>query len=328
MLPLLRVSGLRVEFVGPGGKRIHAVNGANFEVRRGEVLGMLGESGSGKTTIAKALLQMLPRTALIKEGSIEFEGNNLLQLEPREMQKLRGARIARIPQEPGLALSPVMKVGDQIAEVIRAHHRWSWKLCREEAAALLGRVQLSTPDRTMYDAYPHQLSGGQQQRVVIAQALACQPALVIADEPTASLDTETQDQILQLLRTLRAEQETALLLITHDPRILRGFANRVAVLYGGHIVEEGTLGQVFDSSRHPYTRALLDCLPKPPEDYRPGARPRLMTIPGSAPDPGFVPAGCSFAPRCTERLNVCDQRPPAAIETDEQRRVECFLYGG
>jgi oligopeptide/dipeptide ABC transporter ATP-binding protein len=328
MPSLFRVLELRVEFVESRRKRIHAVNGASLEVRHGEVLGVLGESGSGKSTIARASLRLLPKSAEIAGGAIEFEGRDLLLLKEADMEKLRGARIAMIPQEPSLALNPVMKAGDQIAEVIRAHRDWSWNRCREEAGSLLERVHLSMPNRRMYDAYPHQLSGGQQQRVVIAQALACQPALVIADEPTASLDSETEEEILKLLRELRADQKTSLLLITHDPRILHGLADRVAVMYAGRVVEEGSLEQVFCEPRHPYTKALLACAIPAPGEYTPASGMRLPTIEGSAPDPGFIAAGCAFAQRCAERVKQCELRPPSPVETEDARRVECFLYGG
>jgi oligopeptide/dipeptide ABC transporter ATP-binding protein len=231
-----------------------------------------------------------------------------------------------IPQEPGLALNPVMKVGDQIAEVIRAHRDWSAKPCREEAEALLERMHLSSPDRRMYDAYPHQLSGGQQQRVVIAQSLACEPALVIADEPTASLDSETEEEILQLLRKLKADRKMSMLLITHDPKILTGLADQVAVMYGGRVVEKGSLDQVFREPRHPYTRALLACVPPAPGDSG-LAGGRLPTIEGSAPDPEFIPVGCTFAPRCAQRMKLCESQAPSAVEMEDAGRVECFLYG-
>ncbi len=327
MLPLLKVIGLRVEFVQPPRKRIHALNGASLEVQHGEVLGVLGESGSGKSTIAKASLRLLAKNAEITGGAIEFEGRDLVRLKEPEMEKLRGARIAMIPQEPGLALNPVMKAGDQIAEVIRAHRDWSWKRCRQEASDLLERVHLPSSDRRMYDAYPHQLSGGQQQRVVIAQALACQPALVIADEPTASLDSGTEQEILKLLRELKA-QEMSLLLITHDPKILAGLADRVAVMYGGRVVEEGSLDQVFREPRHPYTKALLACVPPAPGEYTRASGMRLATIEGSAPDPELIAPGCSFAPRCAERVKRCESHPPSSIALEDAREVECFLYGG
>jgi oligopeptide/dipeptide ABC transporter ATP-binding protein len=328
MPPLLRVLGLRVEFVESPRKRIHAVNGASLEVCHGEVLGILGESGSGKSTIAKASLRLLPKSAEVTQGVIEFEGRDLFQLKEREMANLRGARIAMVPQEAGLALNPVMKVGDQIAEVIRAHRDWGWKRCRQEAGILLERTHLHSSGRRMYDAYPHQLSGGQQQRVAIAQALACQPALVIADEPTASLDSETEEEILKLLGELRLEQELSLLLITHDPKILSGLADRVAVMYGGRIVEEGRLHQVFRGPRHPYTKALLACAPDPlgKRTGKPGTR--LATIEGSPPDAELIPPGCVFAPRCAERMEHCESHAPSSIALEGPGHVECFLYGG
>jgi oligopeptide/dipeptide ABC transporter ATP-binding protein len=328
MPPLLRVLGLRIEFVESTRKRIHAVNGASLEVWHGEVLGILGESGSGKSTIARASLRLLSKTVEITEGTIEFEGRDLFRLKEHEMEEIRGARIAMVPQEPGLALNPVMKVGDQIAEVMRAHRDWSWKRCRQEAGSLLERVHLHSSERQMYDAFPHQLSGGQQQRVAIAQALACQPALVIADEPTASLDSETEADILSLLSELRVEQKMSLLLITHDPKILVGLADRVAVMYGGRVVEEGRLDRVFREPRHPYTKALLACAPPAPghSTRSPGAR--LTTIEGSAPDPELVMAGCVFAPRCAARLKQCESHAPSSIAVEGAGQVECFLYGG
>jgi peptide/nickel transport system ATP-binding protein len=180
----------------------------------------------------------------------------------------------------------------------------------------------------MYDRYPHQLSGGQQQRVVIAQALACQPSLVIADEPTASLDSDTEKEILRLFTELMAERKMSLLLITHDPKILRDLADRVVVMYAGRVVEEGLVGQVLHEPRHPYTRALLACAPGVTEERRFSAGMRLPTIEGSPPSPEFVSVGCSFAPRCAQRGEMCDIRPPAAVETEVARHVECFLYGG
>jgi oligopeptide/dipeptide ABC transporter ATP-binding protein len=327
MLPLLKVRGLRVEFAVSPRRRIRALNGASLEVRRGEALGLLGESGSGKSTLAKASLGLLQKSAEVTEGAVEFEGRDVLRLRERELEKLRGAQMAMIPQEPGLALNPVMKVGDQIAEVLRAHRDWSRKQCRNEAGALLERVHLQSSARQMYDAYPHQLSGGQQQRVAIAQALACQPALVIADEPTASLDSETEEEILKLLQELKAEQRMALLLITHDPKILGGLADRVAVMYGGRVVEEGSMEQVFREPRHPYTKALLACIPPAPGESVRAPGTRLATIGGSAPDPELVPGGCCFAPRCADRVKRCESHAPSAVALEDARQVECFLYG-
>ena len=326
MQPLLKLLGLQVHFAEARGKRIHAVNGAFLEVRSGEVVGVLGESGSGKSTIARALLRLLSNRASVRAETMEFDGRRLLELDEPEMERVRGAGISMIPQDPGQALNPVIKVGDQISEVVRAHRGWSPKRCRQEAEVLLQRVHLASSSRRFYDAYPHQLSGGQQQRVVIAQALSCQPALVVADEPTASLDSTSQQEVLDVFCELKREKQMSVLLITHDPRILAGLADRVAVVYGGRIVETGSLDQVYGQPRHPYTRGLLACAGSEGGKLPAGAR--LPTIEGSSPDAEFLPAGCSFAPRCTSRLEGCDTRRPSAVELEHEQRVECFLYGG
>jgi oligopeptide/dipeptide ABC transporter ATP-binding protein len=324
---LLHISALGVQYPGIGGRIFHALNGASLCANRGEVVGLLGESGCGKSTIAKACLRLLPRGARITAGEIEFDGKNLLRLTEREMQKVRGAQISLIWQEPSLALSPVMRVGQQVAEVLRAHRSWNAKRRKEEAEVLFGRVGLSGGERRIFDAYPHELSGGQQQRVAIVQALACAPALVIADEPTASLDSETEEEILHLLRVLTAESNLSLLLITHDPRILIGLADRVAVMYGGRIIEEGPLEQVFCRPFHPYTKALLACIPPAPSETRPNPAVSLPTVAGSAPDPELVSECCTFSPRCGKRMEVCDVRRPVAVAV-ASGHVECFLHGG
>ena len=257
MAPLLSVRDLRVEFSAPDRRSIHALNGVSLEMQPGEALGLLGESGSGKSTLGKSLLRILPSKARATSGAIEFEGRDLLRCSARDLQKIRGARISRIPQEPGLALSPVMRVGDQIAEVIHAHQdrgrdqSSGWKASCTAASALLERVNLrGTPARRIYDAYPHQLSGGQLQRVVIAQAIACGPALVIADEPTASLDPGTEAEILDSLRSLRAEKNLAILFITHDPRILGNFAAaQVVFLRIESLLDERPLGAKKNETR-------------------------------------------------------------------------------
>lgn len=327
MPPLLKILDLQVQFIGSQGKRVHAVNGTNLEMQHREVLGLLGESGSGKSTVARTLLRLLPKNAQATARSIEFEGLELLALAENKLEKIRGARIAMISQDPGLALNPVRKVGDQIAEVILAHRDWRWRRCQEEAEVLLERVHLNDPDRRMYEAYPHQLSGGQQQRVAIAQAVSCQPALVIADEPTASLDSSMESEILSLLTELKTEQNMSLLIITHNPALLRGLASRVAVMYGGRVVEEGFLDRVFQEPQHPYTKALLACVPPTPGErvLLPGMR--LPTIEGSSPDSEAVPAGCSFAPRCAQRMQKCEVQHPFPVQTEDVRHVECFLYG-
>jgi peptide/nickel transport system ATP-binding protein len=327
MTPLLQVEELHVHFLGPATK-ICALNGTRFELAHGEVLGILGESGSGKSTLAKALMRLLPKPALISKGAIQFEGQNLLALTEAEMARIRGAQLSFISQDPGQSLSPVMRVGDQIAEVIHAHRDWNWNRCRAEATSLLDLVHLSSDNRRMYDAYPHLLSGGEQQRVVIAQALACNPSLIIADEPTASLDSSTADEILELFRELKEERGMSLLLITHDPTILRGLANRVAVMYSGRIVEIAPLSQIYNRPRHPYVRALLDCAAPPTANRLTAPHTRLSTIAGSSPDPARLAEGCSFSPRCPERLEKCQMRPPVSVEVERESSVECFLYEG
>ncbi|HEY2460214.1 MAG TPA: ABC transporter ATP-binding protein [Candidatus Acidoferrum sp.] len=325
MSELLTVDELCVAYVGGGGVRVRALAGASVGVNAGEVLGVLGESGSGKSTLAKTLLRVLPRNSVVTGGAIQFDGRELLALSEREMRRVRGAGMAMVPQEPGQALNPVMKVGDQIAEVIRAHRDWNWKRCRAEAESVLERVKLRSEGRRMYDAYPHQLSGGQQQRVAIGQAVACNPALIIADEPTASLDSTTEGEILELFRELRDERKISVILITHDPEILRGLADRVAVMYAGRVVEDAPTAQIFGNARHPYVRALLACVP--PEVGVRTADYRLRTIAGAPPlNLESVSEGCSFSARCVERMDKCGSSRPVARELEAESRVECLLY--
>jgi peptide/nickel transport system ATP-binding protein len=330
MASLLKVDELRVEFALSGRTRIRALRGIDLQMERGICYGILGESGSGKSTLAKALMQLLPRTAKITSGSIAFNGRDLSKFTDSELQTYHGKDVAFVPQEPGLALNPVMKVGEQIAEVLRAHNAWPKERYRREAQALLDLVRLISTERSIYDAYPHQLSGGQQQRVVIAQALSCDPQLVIADEPTASLDADTAAEILQLLAELKSERRMALILITHDPRILYTLADRVAVLYAGRVVEDSPAEVFFDDPQHPYSRSLLACAAPVSGDSLANEQCadefRLPTIPGESPDPERVQPGCEFAPRCDRRMAKCDSQPPKPVAVPENRRIECHLY--
>jgi len=321
---LLDVRSLEVAFSPPRGRTVHALLGVDLSVGAGEFVGLLGESGCGKSTLARTLLRLLPKTAVVS-GRAEWEGRDLLSLSEREMAQVRGGRICLIPQDPEQALNPVVKIGEQVAEVLRAHRDWNAKKCREVAEGLLQRVRLEGGERRIYDAYPHQLSGGQKQRVVIAEALACEPALVIADEPTASLDQELEGEIVGLLQELRTERRMALLFITHNPSLLMGVADRVAVMYAGRVVEQGPSQRVFDAPRHPYTQALLKCVRPPAVGLLAGNR--LPTISGLAPNAESMPPGCSFAPRCIQRMTACDLRRPDGIVVEEERRVECLLYG-
>jgi peptide/nickel transport system ATP-binding protein len=326
MATLLHVDDLQVDFVLPRRARVHALCGIHLNVEAGICYGVLGESGSGKSALARALMRLLPRNANVMSGSVEFNGRDLFELTGRELQKYHGAGVALIPQEPGLALNPVMKVGDQIAEVIRAHTPYSAARIRSEAESLLERVHLPSADRRMYDAYPHELSGGQQQRVLIAQALSCNPSLVIADEPTSSLDADTESEILQLLIELKSDRKMALLLITHDPRILHGLADRIAVLYAGRIVEDAPADVFFRDPGHPYSKSLLACATAPLEAAWKVGEMRLPTIPGSSPDPERPRVGCEFAPRCDKRMPHCESQQPLPISVPPDRRIECHLY--
>ena len=258
---LLAVQDLSVSFTS-NGRHTRIVNSISFSIAPGEVVGLLGESGSGKTSIALAVLGLLPSNAQIESGSIRLRGRELLGLGERELQKVRGKEVSLVFQEPGIALNPVLHAGQQVVEVLRAHNSWSRKRCREEAESVLDQVRLSDVAR-VYSAYPHELSGGQRQRVAIAQALVCKPGLVIADEPTASLDTTIQADILALLKDLQQRLSLAFLLISHNPAILQKMAQRILVLHAGRIVEQGNASQVLREPQHPYTRHLLACVPQP-----------------------------------------------------------------
>ena len=320
---LLEVDDLTVHYAV--GRRFQAaLNGITLEIGRSEVVGVLGESGSGKTTLALALLRMLPSSARIQQGRIHFDGSDLLALKEFELQKIRGAKVSMIFQEPEMALNPVMRTIDQVAEVIAAHCDWSGGRCRAEARGILADVGLD-PDSRLLSAYPHQLSGGQRQRLVIAQALACRPKLLIADEPTASLDSTLQVQWLALMKHLRKQFGLTLLLITHDPAILTGLADRVLVMYRGQIVEEAGYEKLVRHPLHPYTQGLFRSMPPPPGRVRQGTK-RLLTIPGSLS--ASKSTACSFEPRCADRLTECGIREPPNIRLEAGRRVRCLKYGG
>lgn len=254
--PLLIVKDLSLSYIS-GDRQTRVLNSVSFSIDAGEVVGVLGESGSGKTSIALALLGLLPVNAHIENGTVRLRGEELLGLKECEWKNIRGKEISLIFQEPGITLNPVMRVGQQVVEVLRAHHAWNAKRCRKEAESMLDQVRLSDVSR-IYSAYPHQLSGGQRQRVAIAQALACKPSLVIADEPTSSLDTTIQADILALLKDLQQRLSLAFLLISHNPAILQKMAQRILVLEKGSIVEQGTASQVLRQPQHPGTQRLLE----------------------------------------------------------------------
>jgi peptide/nickel transport system ATP-binding protein len=326
---LLGIRGLTVRYPAGGGQPVTpALHKVDLDIWHGQIVGILGESGAGKSTLASAILGLLP-TGSAAEGSIRLhsqdsQSQDLLRMDESRWRTVRGAKIAMIFQEPGLCLNPVMRVGDQIAEVIRAHSNLESTLRKQECEAMLREVGFSDVER-VYKAYPHQLSGGQLHRVAIAQALVCRPDLVIADEPTRSLDVAAQAEILNVLRETHRKFRSALIFITHNPALLAGFAHRVVILYGGHIVEEGPVAQVFRRPLHPYTKGLLQLFPGS-QQHASLSHGQLPVIPGSLTDADHLTQGCIFEPRCSARTVVCHREsPPEEIRQD--RRVSCFNHG-
>lgn len=294
---LLTVNDLTVEYTSDG-RVIHAVNGVSFQLRRGTTLGLVGETGAGKTTTAKSILRLLPEPpARIVNGEILFEGKNLLELSPSEMQKIRGNRIAMIFQDPMTALNPTMRVGDQIAAGIKLHKGISRAAAKKEAAEMLEVVGIP---KFRASEYPHQFSGGMRQRVTIAMALACSPDLLLADEPTTALDVTIQAQVLSLINDLRRKKSMSMILITHDLSVVAETCDEVAVVYAGEIIERGSLEEIFDHPAHPYTHGLFGSVPSVEEKVD-----RLTPIPGAMPDPANLPTGCKFHSRCSMADENC-----------------------
>jgi oligopeptide/dipeptide ABC transporter ATP-binding protein len=327
MTPLLEVRNLRVSYTAQSGLKSMALAGVTFALERGETLGVLGESGSGKSTLGATLLRMLPANGRIENGVIQFEGQELPRAGSRELERIRGDRIALIFQEPSLALHPAIRVERQIEDVIAAHKALDWAAVRAKARQILAAVFPSELER-IANSYPHQLSGGQRARALIAQAIACGPSLIVADEPTASLDPGTQEETLSLFRTLRQQLNLSLLWITHNPALLSGFADRVMVLYAGRVVEVGPAERVLHSPQHPYTQALLRCLP-PGLDAGPASRKeKLAVISGEAPALGFHAEGCCcpFEPRCGDRMDVCTKGEPEMVQLSGAHEASCFKH--
>jgi oligopeptide/dipeptide ABC transporter ATP-binding protein len=316
--PLLAVDHLTTAFELAGGA-VPAVDDVSFEINEGETLGLVGESGCGKSVTALSILRLVQPPGRISRGSIRFRGRNLLELAEREMRQVRGAGIALIFQEPMTALNPVFTIGDQIAETLLVHGRATRRDARRRAIDLLTAVRIPDAAARVHD-YPHQLSGGMRQRVLIAIAIACRPALVIADEPTTALDVTVQAQILDLLREMKTAYQLAMLLITHDLGVVAEAADRVAVMYAGRVVEEGPVREIFRRPQHPYTRGLLASVPG-------GARGEpLRAIEGSVPMLGALPPGCAFAPRCPDRFDACTSGPPPDYVVGPDHEAKCYLH--
>ncbi|MEU6143552.1 ABC transporter ATP-binding protein [Streptomyces sp. NPDC047081] len=319
-VPLLRVEGLGTEFRLRGGA-VRAVDGVSFDIHAGDVLGIVGESGSGKSVTARSIMRMLRPPGEVVAGTVRFDGEDLLTLPESEMRRRRGSRVAMVFQDPQAALNPAMKVGDQIVEAMTVHGV-DKRTARARAVELLEQVGI--PDvRTKIDHYPHQFSGGMRQRVVIAIALANDPALLIADEPTTALDVTIQAQILRLLARLRTELGIAVAIITHDMGVVAELCTDVVVMYSGRTVEKGTVEQVFTDPRHPYTAALLAAMPRVDDDRKGGPLP---AIPGTPPDPAALPPGCAFGPRCPFAEDGCTEAAPELLEIgDSGRSAACFV---
>lgn len=298
---------------------VEAVNGINIQLEKGKTLGLVGETGSGKTTTALSILGLVPNPpGKIKSGSIQLDGRDLFTLPEVEMEKIRGNDVAMIFQDPMTSLNPVMTVGDQISEVIEIHEKISKQDALKRAKEMLELVGIPG-DRSA--EYPHQFSGGMKQRVIIAIALACNPKLLIADEPTTALDVTIQAQILEIMRELKQKYNTAMIMITHDLGIVAEMCDEVSVIYAGRIVEHGTLEDVFDHTAHPYTEGLFNSLPNIKD-----RKAKLKPIPGLMPDPTDLPEGCSFAPRCAYATAECSKAVPERTWLNDTHYVRCYGY--
>ena len=319
---LLEIEDLKVEF-SSGGRSFSVVSGVDLKLRRGRTLGLVGESGCGKTVTALSILRLVPDPpGRIAGGHIWFDGKDITTLSRREMTAIRGRHISMIFQEPMTSLNPVFTVGDQVAEVFRTHLALGKKESRERAVAMLDRVGIPGP-RERAGQYPHQMSGGMRQRVLIAIALACRPEVLIADEPTTALDVTVQAQILDLMEDLRRETGSAVILITHDFGVVAEAADEVAVMYAGRVVEQADCRAIFRQPRHPYTVGLLRSRPASAGGASRRGR-RLETIPGVVPSPDSLPEGCSFEPRCPRRRDVCRREMPALEEKGTGHLVRCW----
>ena len=314
-MSLIELEDVAVAF-GPPGRQVTVVDGASFSVDRHETVALVGESGSGKSVTALAIMGLLQDPGRVTRGAIRYDGRDLTKLDDRALSALRGDRIAMIFQEPMSSLNPMLSVGSHVAEPLRLHRGLSRKEARRQAIALLDRVGIPSAARR-YDDYPHRLSGGMRQRVMIAAALACRPALLIADEPTTALDVTIQAQIMDLLADLQAELGMGILFITHDLGVVAAHAHRVVVMYAGRVVERSDTATLFDAAAHPYTAALLRCVPGEDEEDR------LDVIEGTVPAPGALPPGCRFEPRCPRAAPACLAAEPALATIGARHEAAC-----
>jgi oligopeptide/dipeptide ABC transporter ATP-binding protein len=319
---LLEVERLSTHYVSARGTRVtRAVDDVSFALAGGETLGVVGESGSGKTTLALSLLRLLPPAARIVHGAIRFEGQDLVQKSEAEMRHIRGKRMAMILQDPMASLNPLFTIGDQVSEPLRVHERVRRRAAWEQARHLLRAVRIPAPE-TRVREYPHQMSGGMRQRIVGAIAISCGPRLLIADEPTTSLDLTIQAQYLNLLRELQRAHGLALVFITHNLGIVAKMCDQVAVMYAGRLVESGPVRRIFAAPAHPYTRALLESIPRMGD-----GRERLTAIDGQPPDLAALPGGCAFHPRCPAAVDRCREEAPGVARVAAEHIARCWLAG-
>lgn len=319
MADVLKIENLHVSFDTYAGE-VHAVRGVSLHVEEGEVLAIVGESGCGKSVTAKTIMKLNPMPpARIKEGTLELCGKDIVAASEKEMQNIRGQLVSMIFQDPMTCLNPTMKVGKQITETLHKHKKLSGAKCREEAIRLLKLVQIPNAEERA-DQYPHEFSGGMRQRAMIAMALSCNPKLLIADEPTTALDVTIQAQIMQLMGKIREETGTAIILITHDLGVVANLADRVAVMYAGKVVEQGTSQDIFYRASHPYTAALLRSLPT----VETSRDEELVSIPGTPPDLFAPPKGCAFASRCQHCMKICKENQPPVFTVGEGHTASCW----
>lgn len=304
-----------------------AVDDVSFYLDKNEVLGIVGESGCGKSVTAQSIMRLIPEPpGEIVNGTIFFDGLDLVKLSPEKMRTIRGKRISMIFQEPMTSLNPVFTIGDQIGEMFMLHMKFSRKKALQYAQDMLTKVKIPAPDKRIHE-FPHQLSGGMRQRAMIAMALSCNPEILIADEPTTALDVTVQAQIIDLMLKMRQDLSTAIMLITHDLGVVAETADRVIVMYAGEIVEQALTKQLFDSPKHPYTQGLLKSVPKTGMRSREG-RTRLQEISGLVPSLYSLPKGCSFSPRCKKAIDICTKEKPQLLDSDGGRKIRCWLGDG
>jgi peptide/nickel transport system ATP-binding protein/oligopeptide transport system ATP-binding protein len=319
---ILDVKNLQVQFRTGKNQTLTAIQDVTFQVKAGEILGIVGESGCGKSVTANTILRLLPKqTSLISGGSICFQGRDLVTLSEKEMRAVRGSKISMIFQEPMTSLNPAYRIGVQLVEMYQAHSKISKKEAWQKATKMLEKVGIPAPDQRMYE-YPHQLSGGMRQRVMIAMALSAKPELLIADEPTTALDVTIQAQVLDLMKELQREMGTSIILITHDMGVVAETSDYVMVMYAGEVVEYGSAAMIFKNPLHPYTQGLLNSLPRVDRDMQ-----RLTSITGTVPALSEMPAGCRFSNRCGQCSGQCTQQKPQLVEVEPGHQVRCLLCG-